>query len=239
MVHCACLSVWAHCRELIVHRLCNILDFIRIVHISIVWTIAFFLLFTSVLRSSHNLREAQKILSLYCYSESLKIRMHMIAMGVLLVPLFNCLKKWLSGSFIVVSQNSFPIFFLFWPSCKGPNLPHFLTEAHTLDQNPIQTILHSKIKRQRKGCYTEGRWRNASPFCLFCMAAFSWATHPKQYLLSVKIFTTITVFFTLHKNKIIGAFSENIKLSTMLKCNMGNNLLFSDKQKIYLHSADW
>lgn len=96
-----------------------------------------------------------------------------------------------------------------------------------------------KNQRQRKGCYTGGRWRNASPFCLFCMAAFSWATHPKQYLLSVKIFTTITVFFTLHKNKIIGAFSENIKLSTMLKCNMGNNLLFSDKQKIYLHSADW
>lgn len=34
-------------------------------------------------------------------------------------------------------------------------------------------------------------WRKASPFYLFCMAAFSWATHPKQYLLSVKIFTNI------------------------------------------------
>lgn len=35
------------------------------------------MLFTSVLRSSHKPRKAQKILSLYCHSESLEIRMHM------------------------------------------------------------------------------------------------------------------------------------------------------------------
>lgn len=90
----------------------------------------------------------------------------------------------------------------FWQLCCG--FSEFLPYAFPFLQRSKSTMLaycgtligsksytdHSFTQKSK----TEERllhWRKASPFYLFCMAAFSWATHPKQYLLSVKIFTNI------------------------------------------------